>query len=187
MGLCPTGSAGWARCRQHSHYPIRAGKPAWRLVRSWAPALEARPARSGNGSLRTLTPDERARHRHQPTSSSGGSSSSRPDHVLDLACLTEGRLRQQAPSRSYPRNGRPQLSSPERCALLPREARKPLPAALHLVPASSRCGSIAPGLSTAIEVAMGATRQTHGDDKMATIGTFTSNANGLGYVLGSVL
>lgn len=34
---------------------------------------------------------------------------------------------------------------------------------------------------------MGATRQTHGDDKMATIGTFTSNANGLGYVLGSVL
>ena len=25
---------------------------------------------------------------------------------------------------------------------------------------------------------MGATRQTHGDDKMATIGTFTSNGNG---------
>jgi len=25
---------------------------------------------------------------------------------------------------------------------------------------------------------MGATRQTHGDDKMATIGTFTTNGNG---------
>ena len=25
---------------------------------------------------------------------------------------------------------------------------------------------------------MGATRQTHGDDEMATIGTFTSNGNG---------
>jgi uncharacterized protein (DUF736 family) len=40
------------------------------------------------------------------------------------------------------------------------------------------CGSIASGLSTAIEVAMGAARQNKGMRQMATIGTFTSTANG---------
>ena len=49
---------------------------------------------------------------------------------------------------------------PLRLRRIPREARKSLPAALHCVPAPSGCGSIASGLSTAIEVAMGAARQT---------------------------
>ena len=39
--------------------------------------------------------------------------------VLDLACLTEGR-RRFAPPRSYPRNSRSRLSSPGRCASIPR-------------------------------------------------------------------
>jgi uncharacterized protein (DUF736 family) len=47
-----------------------------------------------------------------------------------------------------------------------------------LVAAPTGCGPIASGLSTAIEVAMVAARETHGDDIMATIGTFTSNGTG---------
>jgi uncharacterized protein (DUF736 family) len=40
------------------------------------------------------------------------------------------------------------------------------------------CGSIASGLTTAIEVAMGAARENQGNETMATIGTFTSTGNG---------
>ena len=107
--------------------------------------------------------------------------------VLDLACLTEGR-RRFAPPRSYPRNIRPRLSSPGRCASILRgnqESRSL--AALYCVPAPAGCGSIASGLSPAIEAAVGAARKTEKDTTMATIGTFTSNGNGLGCVLGSVL
>jgi len=52
-----------------------------------------------------------------------------PHVVLDLACLTEGR-RRCAPPRSYPRNSRLRLSSPVRCASIPRarqESRALLP------------------------------------------------------------
>jgi len=49
------------------------------------------------------------------------------------------------------------------------------------------CGSIASGLSTAIEVAVGAARENQGNETMATIGTFTTTTNGLGCVHGSVL
>jgi len=67
---------------------------------------------------------------------------------------------------------------PLRLRRIPREARKSLPAALHCVPAPSGCGSIASGLSTAIEVAMVAARETEEDTNMATIGNFTANGNG---------
>jgi uncharacterized protein (DUF736 family) len=53
-------------------------------------------------------------------------------------------------------------------AWLPSTACRPL----------SGCGSIASGLSPAIEAAMGAARKTEKDTTMATIGTFTSNGNG---------
>jgi uncharacterized protein (DUF736 family) len=56
--------------------------------------------------------------------------------------------------------------------------RKVWPTALHCIAALSGCGSIASGLSTAIETAIGAARRNHGDDIMATIGTFTRDENG---------
>jgi hypothetical protein len=66
--------------------------------------------------------------------------------VLDLACLTEGR-RRFAPPRSYPRNIRPRLSSPGRCASIPRGSQESRGlAALYCVPAPAGCGSIASGL-----------------------------------------
>jgi hypothetical protein len=64
-----------------------------------------------------------------------------------------------------------------RIAAIPREARKTLPAALHFIPALW-VQSIASGLSTAIEVAVGAARENQGNETMATIGTFTSTGNG---------
>jgi len=58
MSLVSAPGAGRASCRQHSLYPVRAGKLAWRLVTSRVLALEERPARSGNRSRRTGTSDE---------------------------------------------------------------------------------------------------------------------------------
>ena len=49
-----------------------------------------------------------------------------PNCVLDVAGLTEGRSR-CARSRSYPRNGRSRLSSPDGFAAIPRGSRKSLP------------------------------------------------------------
>lgn len=122
--------------------------------------------------------------------------------VLDVAGLTEGRLRYAAP-RSQARNSRPRVSSPLASPLASpsfrAEQESLVLAALHCrsgpkdhpIAHAQRdpggCGPIASGLSTAIEVAVVAARETHGDDIMATIGTFTSNANGLGCASRSVL
>ncbi len=54
-----------------------------------------------------------------------------------------------------------------------REAKKLSPAALHCIPAPKGCGPIVPGLSTIIEIAMGAIRSAEGNHVMATIGTFS--------------
>src|SRR6185312_4699703 len=70
------------------------------------------------------------------------------------------------------------LSSPAGFAIIPRGPRKPRPGCPSLSFRPSGCGPIASGLSTAIEVAVVAARETHGDDIMATIGTFTSNGTG---------
>src|SRR5438105_56040 len=77
-----------------------------------------------------------------------------------LACLTEGRRRLSAASLLSPQQpvttffpwtaARPFLARQESRAL----------AALYCVPAPSGCGSSASGLSPAIEVAMGAARET---------------------------
>ncbi len=67
-----------------------------------------------------------------------------------------------------------------------RKPRKSCLAALYCVPAPSGCGSIASGLSPAIEAAMGGPGNGK-DTTMATIGTFTSTGNGLGHALRSVL
>jgi len=45
---------------------------------------------------------------------------------------------------------------------LQREAKKPSSVALHPVPALEGCGPIVPGLSTIIEIAMGAVRSAKG-------------------------
>jgi uncharacterized protein (DUF736 family) len=61
---------------------------------------------------------------------------------------------------------------------LHREAKRPPPAALHCIPAPEGCGPIVPGLSTIIEIAMGAVRSAEGTHIMATIGTFTRTDDG---------
>ena len=109
----------------------RAGKPAWGRLHRGAGAPGA-PREGVASSHCTVTSDDGPGTDASQWHLRGGSSSSRPDHVLDLACLTAERRRQTATPRSCPRNGRPQLSSPEPCALIPREPRKPLPTASTL-------------------------------------------------------
>lgn len=98
--------------------------------------------------------------------------------VLDVAGLTEGRPRCALSLALKPATAGlrflPLLASP---SFLARQESLAL-AALHCVAAPLGCGPIASGPSTAIEVAVVAARETHGDDIMATIGTFTSTANG---------
>lgn len=61
-------------------------------------------------------------------------------------------------------------------AVIPRGSRKALPAAFHFV--SALWVRIASGLTTAIEVAMGAASENRRNEIMATIGTITSTGNG---------
>lgn len=100
----------------------------------------------------------------------------RPSASSIEAGLTEGRSR-CAYSRSCPCNVRPRLSSRGRCApfLAVQESRCRPPSALFR---PFGCRSIASGLTTAIEVPIGAARENQGNETMATIGTFTSTGNG---------
>ena len=126
-------------------------------------------------------------------------------HCVDGVCLSSGRRFHERAHHLRPRCGwsdrRPSslrsasFLNPQQpvatffpCWLRhPRGPRKPRPGCPSLSFRPSGCGPIASGLSTAIEVAVVAARETHGDDIMATIGTFTSNGNGLGHVPRSVL
>lgn len=66
---------------------------------------------------------------------------------------------------------------PPRAAFLAEDKKKPSNAVLRFAPGLTAAGRSLPGPRTAIEAAMVAARQQHGDT-MATIGTFTAAENG---------
>ncbi|KIU48842.1 hypothetical protein QU41_12835 [Bradyrhizobium elkanii] len=92
-----------------------------------------------------------------------------------------------AAPRSPSRNGSACFFPLPRRGGIPRgKTKKPAAAVLRVAAGLAAAGRSLPGPRTAIEAAMVAARQQHGDT-MATIGTFTAAENGLGHVLRSVL
>src|SRR5687767_1493143 len=77
------------------------------------------------------------------------------------------------------RNSPSPLFSAARRRALHRETKKLVLAALHLVPAQEGAGPIVSVRSTAIEVAMVATRSNRKDLEMAIIGEFITNGNAI--------
>ena len=109
-------------------------------------------------------------------SASPGGSSNHGHHVLDLACLTEGRRRRGAPSRSYPRNGLRNflpLAAPPPFRARQESRFRPPSTLFRPLQGAGR----SPRPVDSHRGRDGRDRQTHGDDKMPPSEP-SPNANG---------